>query len=167
MKELLLAFILALVIGSIINGWQQQPSPPAQSSGTGSKNTGGASPRPYANAVTGAGRDFPVTDNSFEQEVVKAKLPVLVDFWAPWCSHCKTIAPVVEDLSQEYAGRLKVVKLNTDENRKTAQAYNIRGLPSLYIFKNGQVVEHIVGAAPKATLVAAINKYVEAVASGK
>jgi len=101
-----------------------------------------------------------VTDISFEQEVLKAEVPVLVDFWAPWCGPCKAVAPVVEDLSKEYEGRLKVVKLNTDENPKTAQAYTIRGIPSLYIFKSGQVVEQVVGAVPKSTLATAINKHV-------
>jgi thioredoxin 1 len=101
-----------------------------------------------------------VTDTSFEQEVLKAEVPVLVDFWAPWCGPCKAVAPVVEDLSKEYEGRLKVVKLNTDENPKTAQAYTIRGIPSLYLFKSGQVVETIVGAVPKPTLATAINKHI-------
>ncbi|HEY9784885.1 MAG TPA: thioredoxin [Candidatus Obscuribacterales bacterium] len=101
-----------------------------------------------------------VTDTTFEQEVLKAEIPVLVDFWAPWCGPCKAVAPVVEDLSKEYEGRLKVVKLNTDENPKTAQAYSIRGIPSLYVFKSGQVVEQVVGAVPKSTLATAINKHV-------
>ncbi|MBY0359360.1 MAG: thioredoxin [Candidatus Obscuribacterales bacterium] len=101
-----------------------------------------------------------VTDTTFEQEVVKAELPVLVDFWAPWCQPCKAVAPLVEELSKEYEGRVKVVKLNTDENPKTAQAYTIRGIPSLYLFKSGQVVEQVVGAVPKATLANAINKHV-------
>jgi thioredoxin 1 len=101
-----------------------------------------------------------VTDTSFEQEVLKCTVPVLVDFWAPWCGPCKSVAPVVEDLSKEYAGKLKVVKLNTDENPKTAQAYMIRGIPSLYIFKSGQVVEQVVGSVPKSTLATAINKHV-------
>ena len=102
-----------------------------------------------------------VTDTSFEQEVLKAAVPVLVDFWAPWCGPCKAVAPVVEDLSKEYEGRIKVVKLNTDENPKTAQAYTIRGIPSLYLFKSGQVVEQVVGAVPKSTLATAIDKHVE------
>ncbi len=100
-----------------------------------------------------------VTDNTFEQEVIKADLPVLVDFWAPWCGPCKAVAPVVEDLSKEYDGRLKVVKLNTDENPKTAQAYSIKGIPSLFLFKAGQVVEQVVGAVPKSTLANAVNKH--------
>jgi thioredoxin 1 len=100
-----------------------------------------------------------VTDNTFDQEVIKSDLPVLVDFWAPWCGPCKAVAPVVEDLSKEYEGRLKVVKLNTDENPKTAQAYSIKGIPSLFLFKAGQVVEQVVGAVPKSTLANAVNKH--------
>ncbi len=101
-----------------------------------------------------------VTDATFDQEVLKSDVPVLVDFWAPWCGPCKAVAPVVEDLSKEFEGRLKVVKLNTDENPKTAQAYTIRGIPSLYLFKSGQVVEQVVGAVPKSTLASAINKHI-------
>lgn len=101
-----------------------------------------------------------ITDTTFEQEVLKADVPVLVDFWAPWCGPCKAVAPVVENLSKEYEGRLKVVKLNTDENPKTAQAYRITGIPSLYLFKSGQLVEQLVGAVPKTTLATAINKHV-------
>jgi thioredoxin 1 len=101
-----------------------------------------------------------VSDTTFEQEVLKSDTPVLVDFWAPWCGPCKAVAPVVEDLAKEYDGKLKVVKLNTDENPKTAQAYTIRGIPSLYLFKSGQVVEQVVGAVPKSTLATAINKHV-------
>lgn len=101
-----------------------------------------------------------VTDSTFEQEVLKADIPVLVDFWAPWCGPCKAVAPVVEDLSKEYEGRLKVVKLNTDENPKTSQAYKIRGIPSLFLFKGGQVIEEVVGAVPKSTLSKAIDKHV-------
>ena len=101
-----------------------------------------------------------VTDNTFEQEVLKAELPVLVDFWAPWCGPCKAVAPVVDDLSKEFDGRLKVVKLNTDENPKTAQAYSIKGIPSLFLFKSGVVVEQVVGAVPKSTLANAVNKHI-------
>lgn len=101
-----------------------------------------------------------VTDSTFEQEVLKSELPVLVDFWAPWCNPCKAVAPVVEDMAKEYTGRLKVVKMNTDENPKTAQAYSIRGIPSLYLFKGQQVVEQVVGAVPKSTLATAINKHI-------
>jgi thioredoxin 1 len=101
-----------------------------------------------------------VTDTNFEAEVLKSTVPVLVDFWAPWCGPCKAVAPIVEELAKEFGDRLKVVKLNTDENPKTAQSYSIRGIPSLYVFMGGQPVEQVVGAVPKSTLVAAINKHV-------
>ena len=100
-----------------------------------------------------------VTDATFELEVLKSSLPVLVDFWAPWCGPCRAIAPVVEEIAGEYTGRLKVLKLNTDENQKTAQSYRISGIPSLMVFKNGQPVEQVVGAVPKTTLSSAIEKH--------
>ncbi len=106
-----------------------------------------------------------VTDATFEEEVLKASVPVLVAFWAPWCGACKAVAAVVEDLAKEFTGKLKVVKVNTDENPKTAQAYGIRGIPSLYVFKKGQVVEQVVGAVPKSTLSAAVNKHIGAAIS--
>ena len=101
-----------------------------------------------------------VTDATFESEVLKAALPVLVDFWAPWCGPCRAIAPVVEEIATEYSGKLKVLKLNTDENPKTAQSYRISGIPSLMVFKNGQPVEQVVGAVPKSTLSSAVSKHV-------
>lgn len=101
-----------------------------------------------------------VTDATFEAEVLKANLPVLVDFWAPWCGPCRAVAPVVEEIATEYTGKLKVLKLNTDENPKTAQSYRISGIPSLMVFKNGQPVEQVVGAVPKSTLSSAIQKHI-------
>ncbi|SRR3989338_4619721 len=101
-----------------------------------------------------------VTDATFEQEVLKSQLPVLVDFWAPWCGPCRAVAPVVEEIANEYTGKLKVLKINTDENPKTAQSYRISGIPSLMVFKNGQPVEQVVGAVPKLTLSSAINKHI-------
>ena len=101
-----------------------------------------------------------VTDATFEAEVLKATLPVLVDFWAPWCGPCRAVAPVVEEIANEYNGKLKVLKLNTDENPKTAQSYRISGIPSLMVFKNGQPVEQVVGAVPKTTLSTAVNKHI-------
>lgn len=101
-----------------------------------------------------------VTDATFEQEVLKSTLPVLVDFWAPWCGPCRAVAPVVEEIASEYSGKLKVLKINTDENPKTAQSYRISGIPSLMVFKNGQPVEQVVGAVPKSTLSSAISKHV-------
>ena len=101
-----------------------------------------------------------VTDATFEAEVLKSTIPVLVDFWAPWCGPCRAVAPVVDEIADAYKGRLKVLKLNTDENPKTAQSYRISGIPSLMVFKNGQPVEQVVGAVPKSTLSSAVDKHV-------
>ena len=101
-----------------------------------------------------------VADDTFELEVLKSSTPVLIDFWAPWCGPCKAIAPVVEELSKEYAGKLKVVKMNVDENPNTPARYGVRGIPNLIIFKAGQVKDQIVGAVPKAHLVKAITAIV-------
>ncbi|MHB8345630.1 MAG: thioredoxin TrxA [Acidiferrobacterales bacterium] len=98
-----------------------------------------------------------VTDSSFEQEVLKAPGPVLVDFWAEWCGPCKMIAPVLEEISGEYAGKLKVIKLNIDENPATPPKYGIRGIPTLMLFKNGNVEATKVGAVSKSQLSAFID----------
>ncbi len=90
-----------------------------------------------------------VNDANFEGEVLKSPVPVLVDFWAEWCRPCHALAPVVEDIAQEYLGRLKVVKLNVDENMQTPGRYNIRGIPTLLLFKGGEIKDQIVGAVPK------------------
>ena len=101
-----------------------------------------------------------VSDSTFDAEVIKSGTPVLVDFWAPWCGPCKAIAPVVEQLAGEYDGRLKVVKVNVDDNKEAAMRYNVRGIPNLVLFKNGEVVEQIIGAVAKQKLVDAISKVV-------
>lgn len=101
-----------------------------------------------------------VSDASFDAEVLKSPTPVLIDFWAPWCAPCRAIAPVVEELSREYAGKLKVVKMNVDDNPQTPSKYGVRGIPNLLIIQNGQVVDQIVGAVPKTQLVKAITKIV-------
>jgi thioredoxin 1 len=98
-----------------------------------------------------------VTDASFEQEVLKAPGPVLVDFWAEWCGPCKMIGPVLEEIAGEYAGKLRVAKLNIDENPQTPPKYGIRGIPTLMLFKNGQVEATKVGAVSKSQLAAFID----------
>ena len=93
-----------------------------------------------------------VTSATWEQEVLKAPGLVLIDFWAVWCGPCRMVAPIVDEISKEYAGKLKVLKLNTDENPDIASKYRIMGIPTLMFFKNGQTVDQIVGAVPKAQL---------------
>lgn len=100
-----------------------------------------------------------VTDSSFEQEVKKAATPVLVDFWAPWCGPCRALAPVIDELAGEYEGKVKVVKVNTDDCLQTAQAYHISGIPTLMLFKDGEPVEQMVGNHKKSTLTEVINKH--------
>jgi len=98
-----------------------------------------------------------VTDSSFEQEVLKAQGPVLVDFWAEWCGPCKMIGPVLEEIAGDYAGKLKIAKLNIDENPQTPPKYGIRGIPTLMLFKGGQVEATKVGAVSKSQLAAFID----------
>ena len=102
-----------------------------------------------------------IREDNFETEVIQSTLPVLVDFWAPWCGPCKSIAPIIEELAGQYAGKLKVAKLNVDDHPATAARYGIRGIPNLIILKGGAVKEQIVGAVPKAKLVAAIDKAIQ------
>jgi len=99
-----------------------------------------------------------VTDTTFEEEVLKAALPVLVDFWAPWCGPCRMVAPLVEELADEYLGKVKFVKLNTDDNIDTASKYGIRSIPTLLIFKSGALVEQVIGFRPKGDLKRVIEK---------
>ncbi|MBD3226077.1 MAG: thioredoxin [Caldithrix sp.] len=93
-----------------------------------------------------------LNDSNFEDEVVKSDIPVLIDFWAEWCAPCKLIAPIVDEISEQYAGKLKVGKLDVDSNPQTAMNYNIRSIPTLLVFKDGKPVEQIIGAVPKQTI---------------
>jgi len=89
-----------------------------------------------------------VTDATFESDVLKADAPVLVDFWAPWCGPCRMVGPVMEKIAEQYAGRVRVVKLNVDENQQTSMTYGIRSIPTVALFMNGDVVDGVLGAAP-------------------
>jgi thioredoxin 1 len=98
-----------------------------------------------------------ITDDSFEQDVLSSEQPVLVDYWAEWCGPCKAIAPIVDQITEEYAGKIKVAKLNIDENPATPPKYGIRGIPTLMLFKNGNVEATKVGAVSKSQLAAFID----------
>ncbi|MBP0020361.1 MAG: thioredoxin [Cyanobacteria bacterium SBLK] len=102
-----------------------------------------------------------VSDSTFKDEVLESDVPVLVDFWAPWCGPCRMVAPVVEEIATQYEGQVKVVKLNTDENPNIASQYGIRSIPTLMIFKGGQRVDMVVGAVPKTTLANTLEKYLK------
>jgi len=106
------------------------------------------------------GNAIVVSGSVWDEEVVKAQGPVLVDFWAPWCGPCKMIAPVIEELAAEYAGRIKICKLNTDENPEVSSRYQIMGIPSLLFFKNGIVADKIVGAASKGQIQKRIDAFI-------
>lgn len=93
-----------------------------------------------------------VTDATFDAEVLKSDIPVIVDFWAEWCGPCKQIGPALEELAAEYQGRVKIAKVNVDENMNTPSQFGVRSIPSLFLFKDGKVASNKVGAAPKATL---------------
>lgn len=102
-----------------------------------------------------------VTDASFETEVLKSSELVIVDFWAPWCAPCRMIAPMLEQIAEEYGETVKVVKINTDENQTTAMNYRISGIPTLLFFRNGEVVDQVVGAVPKRMLTEKIDYYAQ------
>ncbi len=104
------------------------------------------------------GRNVDVTDASFDQEVLKANIPALVDFWATWCAPCKAVAPILDELSQNYDGKVKFTKLNVDENPMTCAKYGIRSIPTLLLFKEGKVMAQEIGAVPKKRMEELIKK---------
>jgi len=101
-----------------------------------------------------------VTDDTFSNEVLNSELPVLVDFWAEWCGPCKMVSPIVEELSNDYNGKVKVTKLDVDSNPQTATNYGIRGIPTLLMFKDGAAVDQIVGAVPKQDIAERLDKII-------
>jgi thioredoxin 1 len=102
-----------------------------------------------------------INDGNFNEEVLQSDLPVLVDFWAPWCGPCLAIAPLVEELTKEYRGRIKVAKMNVDENPQVPSSFGIRGIPTLILFKGGKAVNQIIGAVPKARLKSMIEESIK------
>jgi thioredoxin 1 len=96
-----------------------------------------------------SGNLFEFTDSNFDQEALKSDLPVMVDFWAPWCAPCRMVGPIIEELANSYSGKVKVGKLNTDDNPVIASRYGVMSIPTILLFKNGQIVDRIVGAVPK------------------
>ena len=101
---------------------------------------------------------FNFGDDNFDAEVLKSSVPVLVDFWATWCAPCKAIAPTIDALAAEFAGKVKVGKVNVDESQSIPSTYGVRGIPTLILFKDGKVVDQVVGAVPKSQLEAMLNK---------
>ncbi len=99
-----------------------------------------------------------INDSSFESEVLESDMPVLVDFWAPWCGPCRILAPLVEEIATSYAGRLKVAKVNVDDNQETAIRYGIRSIPTLIVFKGGKALDQVIGAVPKSEIEKLVSK---------
>lgn len=99
------------------------------------------------------------TDDTFQSEVLEAQEPVLVDFWAPWCGPCKQMMPTIEDLANDYSGKVRIGKLNTDENQNTAMTYNVNAIPTVLVFKGGEVVETLVGLTPKEKFASVLDSH--------
>ncbi len=110
--------------------------------------------------MAGSANIVTLSDQNFDTEVLQSKIPVMVDFWAEWCGPCKMLSPTVDAVADQYAGKVKVAKLNVDDNNNSTVRYNVRGIPTLLIFQNGQVKEQLVGAQPKGNIEKILDKYV-------
>lgn len=161
MKDVIFAFLIAIPLGAAINSMKFPPlfggEPPSQSAPAETPTPGQPSST-SSSSSTSSNNISPVTDANFEQEVLKSKTPVLVDFWAPWCAPCVRMGPVIEQLAAENAGKLKVLKLNVDDNPMAGSEFAGNGIPAFYIFKNGKIADRIIGAAPKQFLAQSIAK---------
>jgi thioredoxin 2 len=116
--------------------------------------------------LTAAAGPVTVTDATFANEVERSPLPVLVDMWAPWCGPCRTVAPIVDQVAAELAGRIKVAKMNVDDNPATSSRFGVRSIPTLLVFKDGREVDRIVGVQPKAAIVGRLGRHVSSTGTG-
>ena len=107
------------------------------------------------------GSSMPITDDNFEQEVLKATIPVIVDFWAPWCGPCSMVGPILENIADKYSEQIKVVKINVDTNTEIARLYNVMSIPAIFFFRDGKLVDQIIGAMPEATFIDMVEKVLE------